>query len=437
MKNPKVSVVMPVNNREPFICSAINSLLNQTFKDFELIIVDDGSTDNTVKLIKQYNDNRIVLIQNKKRLGIANSRNIGYKNAKGEYIAISDSDDINLPNRLERQAAFLDSHRDVDVVSCWIKEFDENKNAYIIKYSSNNDIIRANLVFNPSIPAFMMFRKDEIVKCHCLYHDESFEAAVDYEWYTSLPANIKISYIAEPLYLYRRHNNQISTNGFNKQQFYANKIRVRELAKIGIIPTEEELKIHYFLSFVSRAVIDKIDFNDLFNWCEKLIAANDMYQHYNQLEFEKNVLLKAYGLIERMDIYEKNIFDLFNRRFGKSSVFPNHKINIHAILRKILKNDKAIMVFGTKRLGYLVKKELDNKGIFIQGFLDNKTSINNKVLDGAIIRNPSRIDFSMASYTVIVTILSESRFEVKSTLIKEYGLKTENVLTIDDFLINN
>lgn len=433
MSSPLISVVMPVYNREKYILKTIESLLNQTYRNFELLIVDDGSSDRTKLIIKNIKDPRIVLIEHNKRKGVAAARNTGYSKAKGKYIAISDSDDINSPIRLERQLAYLEERLDVDVVSCWIKEFNENQNR-IIKFSSDNNVIRANLIFNPGIPAFMMFRKEKLIKNNCLYHDESFEAAVDYEWYTSLPVDIILSCVPEPLYLYRRHPNQISTNGFQKQQYFANMIRKKELAKIGITPTKEELELHYYLSYASFAPIKKINFNKLLDWCEQLLNGNKSSNYFNQKEFERVVLLKLYSLIEQSEIYDRNLFDLFYSKFGNSNLFPKQTINLNNIISKVSKDEKNVMVFGTKRLGYLMKKELETKGLFIKNFLDNNENIDKKELDGVVIRNPFQIDSTLSSCHIIITVLSESRFDIKETLIKEYNLEASSIFTIEDFL---
>ena len=106
MNNPLVSVVMPVYNREMYVGAAIESILGQTFTDFELIIVDDGSTDQSVAIIQGYRDPRIRLIRFSQNKGVSAARNVGNHEARGEFIAVMDSDDIALPKRLEKQLAF-------------------------------------------------------------------------------------------------------------------------------------------------------------------------------------------------------------------------------------------------------------------------------------------------------------------------------------------
>ncbi|MDD2913253.1 MAG: glycosyltransferase family 2 protein, partial [Candidatus Pacebacteria bacterium] len=112
--NPKISIIMPVYNVETFLSEAIESVLNQTFYDFEFVIINDGSTDNSLEIIKNYEkkDSRIVLLDNKENLGITKSLNIGLNKARGEYIARMDGDDISEKERIEIQYDFLKKNRD-------------------------------------------------------------------------------------------------------------------------------------------------------------------------------------------------------------------------------------------------------------------------------------------------------------------------------------
>ena len=125
---PLVSVVMPAYNAEKTIGPAIRSILGQTYQNFELIIVDDASKDRTVDIVKSFSDPRIVLLRNKKNLKAGPSFNIAIENARGEYIASNDADDISMPNRLEKQVNFLIMYPEIDVVG---------SNAYVIDNAGN------------------------------------------------------------------------------------------------------------------------------------------------------------------------------------------------------------------------------------------------------------------------------------------------------------
>jgi len=121
MKNPKVSVIMAVYNGEKYLRDAIRSILSQTFKDFEFIIVNDGSTDKTKAILGRFDDARITLINNKKKTSMARAHNIALAHARGKYIAVMDSDDISLPSRLAKQVKYLDKHPLIGLLGSWHK----------------------------------------------------------------------------------------------------------------------------------------------------------------------------------------------------------------------------------------------------------------------------------------------------------------------------
>src|SRR4030042_587586 len=120
---PKVSVIITTYNRVHFVCEAIDSVLNQTFKDFEIIVVDDGSTDNTKEALKRYSKNIFYIYQSNK--GRSQARNTGLKVAKGDYIAFLDDDDIWVPHKLEKQVAFMDSNPNIGLVHTITEVIDE------------------------------------------------------------------------------------------------------------------------------------------------------------------------------------------------------------------------------------------------------------------------------------------------------------------------
>src|SRR3989344_1456117 len=117
---PKISVIMSVYNGMPYLEQAAESVLNQTYKNFEFIIVDDASTDDTLKYLKLLKDRRIKLIRNKKNLGLAASLNIALRQAKGDYIARMDADDISYPERLDIQLKFLTKNKSIDLCGSWV-----------------------------------------------------------------------------------------------------------------------------------------------------------------------------------------------------------------------------------------------------------------------------------------------------------------------------
>ena len=221
MNNIRVSVLMPAYNVELYIEESIKSILNQTFKNFELIILNDGSSDATANIIKQYakSDNRIKFINNTENKGIAKSRNQLLNSASGEYVAYQDADDISLPDRLERQVDFLDKNIDFSVVGTAIMSIpDEIVHTYLEK-PGIIDFYVANAVANPSV----MFRKNDINYCNIRYN-EKFATAEDYDFWLKVIKHFRIYNMKEVLVKYRVLENSLSHNN-PKLSFYEEKIR--------------------------------------------------------------------------------------------------------------------------------------------------------------------------------------------------------------------
>jgi len=232
--NPKISIIMPVYNVETFLSEAIESVLNQTFYDFEFVIINDGSTDNSLEIIKNYEkkDSRIVLLDNKENLGITKSLNIGLNKARGEYIARMDGDDISEKERIEIQYDFLKKNRDVFLVGAGSREIDENKKLISIfnpltnKEEIRNKLLKENCLRHSSI----MFRSENI------FYREKMKYAQDYDFFLMLlSSGKKITNISYPLVKYRIRRNSISGRDVGKQNLFAKKARefYKERLKYG------------------------------------------------------------------------------------------------------------------------------------------------------------------------------------------------------------
>ncbi len=204
--NPKISVIMPAYNSEQFIAEAIDSILKQTFQDFEFIIINDGSTDNTVNIIKSFNDDRIVFINNSENNGIAIALNQGLKIAKGQYIARMDSDDIALPNRFEKQVSYMDKHPDVGVLGTQFEFFGEEN-----RITANTEELNVLELFgscNIGHPT-VMIRKELFDKFNLRYNDE-YKYCEDYELWSRMLKVTKIVNLPDVLLRYRWHKNNVS-----------------------------------------------------------------------------------------------------------------------------------------------------------------------------------------------------------------------------------
>jgi len=204
-KSPLITVVMSVYNAEKYVNQAVESVLHQSFRDFEFIIIDDGSTDASSSLLEGYDDPRIRLYHNPDNMGLARSLNQGLASAKGEYVARMDADDIAVPGRLEKQASFLGRHADVGILGCCCVNMDEEGRHVGSSTMPETDLgIRWMSLFgNPFIHSSVMMRRDMLVN-NGLKYDESWETAQDYELWTRVMRHTKGANLRDRLVWYRR-----------------------------------------------------------------------------------------------------------------------------------------------------------------------------------------------------------------------------------------
>ncbi len=202
---PRISVILPVYNCQEYIFEAVKSILNQTFSDFEFIIIDDCSTDTTLQVIKNFNDARIIIIEKPVNTGYTDSLNYAISIAKGQYIARMDGDDISFPTRFEKQVAFLEANDDVILCGSGIQIIGTEVK---LNHPTNHDEILVKLCFGNSFyHPTIMARKNIMLSNN---YDKKFEPAEDYDLWTRLAFVGKLANIPEVLLNYREHDSQIS-----------------------------------------------------------------------------------------------------------------------------------------------------------------------------------------------------------------------------------
>ena len=221
IENNRISVLLSTYNNEKTIKDSIASILEQTYKNFELLIIDDGSEDNTLQICKSFSDSRIKLFKNNSNIGLTKSLNKVSKYATGKYLARQDGDDISLNNRLQKQLAVFNKFDNLDIVTS--RAYVENSNRIIPKY--RNYISYKILInyLNPFIHGTLMIKNDSFIKLN--RYNENFIYAQDYKlFYDAIKLNMKIKVIKEPIYILNLENN-ISSNKKEDQQYYANCVR--------------------------------------------------------------------------------------------------------------------------------------------------------------------------------------------------------------------
>jgi glycosyltransferase involved in cell wall biosynthesis len=276
---------MPVFNGERYLREAIDSILAQTFHDFEFLIINDASTDGSVEIINSYSDPRIRLVHNETNLGRCATPNKGLDLAKGEYLARMDCDDTCLPTRLEKQVNFLNANPDVGVCGTWIKLFMGTD--LIIKYPLTHEEIKCHMILGSQLAgASAMFRKG-VFLAHHLYYDVNFKLAEDYELWTRCAFATRLANIPEILYEYRWHTEQISQTDPLGLDKYASHVRMKYLSVLIDITDEKETLINELI-FLKKYIpgLDKLEKgNDLLCFLSsenknKLIFSEDIFNAF-------------------------------------------------------------------------------------------------------------------------------------------------------------
>lgn len=256
VKIPKISVIMPNYNCERYLSEAIESILNQTFTDFEFIIIDDWSTDNSWNIIQEYakKDSRIVAIKNEKNLKICKTLNKWIEIAKWKYIARMDSDDISIIDRFEKQIQFLDKNLDVWIVGWTMEIMDENWNIYSQRrYNLNDDEIRKKLFrYSPFCHPVVMIRTS-ILKQSWNY-DEKQVFAEDYDLYFRIWKCAQFANLENNLIKYRMFKNNSTTKKLKEMELKTLLIRKKAVKEYWYKMSFGD-NIYWILQYISIYII--------------------------------------------------------------------------------------------------------------------------------------------------------------------------------------
>jgi len=264
---PRISVLMPVYNGSVFLSEAIESILEQTYPDFEFIIINDGSTDDTGAIIDRYRDLRIKRIDHKANLGIITSLNEGLDAASGEFIARMDADDYSMPHRLSMQLAYMDSYPDIGVCGSSVQVLGTE---HIWHQPVNPEVLKCRLLFRSCLAhPTVMFRRS-LLDEHSIRYEAPYIHAEDYQLWVRLSRLTLLSNIPEVLLHYRLHPSQISQSHQPTQLRHADRIRYEQLQYMGIEPDKDEFSLHlnlcYHVPFPDSAARTQ--------WIHKLLEKN-------------------------------------------------------------------------------------------------------------------------------------------------------------------
>lgn len=324
---PVVSVIMPVYNASRYLSDAIKSILNQNFKDFEFIIIDDDSSDNSAEIVNRYQDNRIILVRNSRNLGVARTLNKGIELAKGKYIVRMDADDISAPRRLERQVRFMDTNPHIGISGGWVRLFG-NGCSVIARVPQDSQEIAAYMVFeNPLWHMTVIMRKDLIEKYNLRY-DPSFTRSEDYDLWTKAAQYFSIANIPKVIVKVREHSNSATRANWDEVTAQTETILGRMLLRSGIPATNEEIAFHHRVGrgyrVQSRQEIEKAE-----SWLKKLCDANMISGGITDTAYRRAVALVWFRLCANSGPLGQWIF----RKWRNSSLAIGYPQPIDGLLR--------------------------------------------------------------------------------------------------------
>lgn len=265
---PKVTVAMPVYNDAAYLSEAVDSVLAQTFRDFELLIVDDGSTDGSAGLLDAYADPRIRRITFTENKGRPCARNAALDNAGGEYLAWMDADDIALPQWLEKVTAFLDVHGEVTVCGVWLQRFHEDTG--IMSFWSEADEIEASMVMQSALTCCGSCLRLDAVRKYDMHFDPVLQRVQDYAFWGDLVLGAGLRPANLPQVLMRvRYFHRPST-----PEWHSKALAGHILPWLGLEPSRVELAIHTGFNYGDLAEhVKNFGAQTMLAWLEKLDAA--------------------------------------------------------------------------------------------------------------------------------------------------------------------
>ncbi|MDG5492244.1 glycosyltransferase [Psychroserpens sp. SPM9] len=331
--HPKISVLMPVYNCAAFVEDAVASILEQTLTNFELIIIDDASTDETVSKVKKFKDSRIQLIEKSVNSGHTNSLIHGVTIANGQYIARMDGDDISLPDRFKKQADFLDAHPDVVLCGSAHVILGTDK---IVKRPESHEAIKIELLQKNCFTHPSVMIRNSVLKANQLNYDEAFSVTQDYDFWVRLIPFGTLHNLPDVLLKYRIHDNQVSV----KKQDIKPKVRATiRLKMLRYLNAEMDSEAEAVLTklFERQQDIEVQDIQGFDRIKAKLLNANsskfyDTRGFEDYLERVQQLMFKDYFL-NRMS-YSPKVF----KQYLKTKSDGTYKLKFRDGLKLFLKS---------------------------------------------------------------------------------------------------
>ncbi|MCX6197822.1 MAG: glycosyltransferase family A protein [Bacteroidetes bacterium] len=243
MHVPSITVLMPVYNAEKYLREAIDSILQQTFTDFEFLIINDGSTDRSEEIILTYTDPRIRYEKNEQNIKLIATLNKGFELVTTKYVVRADADDINSLNRLELQYKFMEQHPDVGLSGTAYESFGEGKLPAVVRYAPDHNTICWKHFYQIHLSHGTSIFRMSVVRKHNLFFDAAFAHAEDYELFTRFSRVSRLANLQQVLYKVRHHEHEVSRLFSNVQKENSFRVKQRQFQAMGFMATTKEIEL--------------------------------------------------------------------------------------------------------------------------------------------------------------------------------------------------
>lgn len=285
-----IAVIVPMYNAASFLKATVESILAQTYKNFELLLIDDCSTDNTLDIAYTLTDPRVRVIKNEQNRGAGVTRNKGIESTKSTYLAFCDADDIMAPSRLEQQFKFMEQHPDIDICGSYVKLINEKGNV-IGKYTFpiKHDEIAVSMFLRCAFQQSTAFiRSSRFEESNLRYKENHF--AEDFDLWVNAIKKLKFHILPQFLIYYKISDSQLSTASWERQRQDALRTYKLMMDELGVAYNNHIVAVHYELAHHKKTIIPKEWIDEYASFCYECLSRNKQVHLYNNKIWRRAII---------------------------------------------------------------------------------------------------------------------------------------------------
>jgi glycosyltransferase involved in cell wall biosynthesis len=339
---------MPVYNGAQFLNEALQSLFSQTFQEFEILVIDDASTDGTASILSSYSDPRLKVYRNNGNSGVARSLNRGLKLISCEYIVRMDADDIAMPNRLAKQVLYMDANKNIGISGTWVKHIGRY-NGVLERQPCGEGVVKAFMVLdNPLMHPTVIMRRDMIIS-HKLLYNQNFERCEDFDLWERSSQLFAVDNMNSALLHFRVHGGSVTQQYTMEMLDKTHEVLRRGLKRISVFPDDDQLRFHQHIAH-GRTPVQLPEIVAAENWFNYLKIENKKYCVHSERAMHDALSFAWYRLcfnssclgISLWRVFNKSIFTDRSLAKSRQRIAIAFAILFHAVRR--LKNDRMSVI---------------------------------------------------------------------------------------------